>query len=73
MRVVTKLRKKIENLEKEKMSLLAEFEKLEKRAKVMAGELEDEVTTLRKEVKSLEEIFNVKKHEIRNSQNEDVS
>jgi predicted nucleic acid-binding Zn-ribbon protein len=61
MREVTKLRRKIETLEKEKMSLLAEFEKLEKRAKVKAGELEKEVTTLRKEVKSLEEIFNVKK------------
>jgi len=60
MELLRKLRKKIETLEKEKAGLLAEIEALKEKGEVKARELENEVTTLRKEVKALETLLNVK-------------
>jgi len=54
------LRKKIETLEREKADLLVEIEGLKKMAQDRASKLEMEVTTLRKEVKALEKLLNVK-------------
>lgn len=60
MELLRDLRKKIETLEREKADLLAEIEGLKKIAQDRASKLEIEVTTLRKEVKALEELLNVK-------------
>jgi len=54
------LRKKIETLEKEKAGLLAEIDSLKEKGEAKAHELENEVTMLRKEVKALEKLLNVK-------------
>jgi len=51
---------KIETLEKEKAGLLTEMEGLKEKGEAKANELEDEVTMLRKEVKALEKLLNVK-------------
>lgn len=51
---------KIEKLEKEKAGLLAEIESLKGKGEAKAQELENEVTTLRKEVKALEKLLNIK-------------
>ena len=55
------LREKIEKLEKEKSGLLSRIENLKEKGEVKARELENELTTLRKEVKTLEKLLNVKK------------
>lgn len=55
------LRKKIETLEKEKAGLLSEIDCLKEKGEVKARELESEVIVLRKEVKVLEKLLNVKK------------
>jgi len=60
MELLGNLRKKIETLEKEKAGLLAEIEGLKEKGEAKAGELENEVTMLRKEVKALEKLLNVK-------------
>ena len=52
--------KKIEKLEKEKAGLLAEIESLRDKGEAKACELENEVTMLRKEVKALENLLDVK-------------
>ncbi len=54
------LREKIETLEREKAGLLTEIERLKEEGEVKARELENEVTQLRKEVKTLETLLNVK-------------
>jgi uncharacterized protein (UPF0335 family) len=54
------LRKKIETLEKEKAGLLAEIDSLKEKGEAKAHGLENEVTMLRKEVKALEKLLNVK-------------
>ena len=51
------LREKIEKLKIEKVDLLAEIEKLRKVGEKKAGALEEEVATLRKELKSLKEVL----------------
>jgi len=60
MESIRNLREKIEKLEKEKSGLLAEIESLKEKGEAKASELENEVTTLRKEVKALERLLNVK-------------
>ena len=60
MELLKNLRKKIETLEKEKAGLLAEIENLKEKGETKAHELENEVTMLRKEVKALEKLLNVK-------------
>jgi len=60
MELLKNLRKKIETLEKEKVALLAEIEGLKERGEAKARELENEVVVLRKEVKALETLLNVK-------------
>jgi len=60
MELLRSLRKKIETLEKEKAGLLAEIESLKEKGEAKAHELENEVTMLRKEVKTLEKLLNVK-------------
>lgn len=60
MKLLRNLRKKIESLEKEKADLLAEIERLKEKGEARARELENEVTTLRKEVKALEKFLNVR-------------
>jgi len=60
MESIRNLREKIEKLEKEKSGLLAEIESLKEKGEAKARELENEVTTLRKEVKALERLLNVK-------------
>jgi predicted nucleic acid-binding Zn-ribbon protein len=57
MTVLRELRKKIEALEKERASLLAEVENLKKVAEAKAGKLENEVSKLREEVKALKELL----------------
>ena len=51
------LREKIEKLKIEKADFLAEIEKLRKVGEKKASALEEEVATLRKEVKSLKELL----------------
>jgi len=51
------LREKIEKLEGEKAGLLADIEKLRKAGEEKAKALEEELATLRKEVKSLKELL----------------
>jgi len=60
MELLRNLRKKIETLEKEKAGLLAEIDGLKEKGEMKAHELENEVTTLRKEVRALERLLNVK-------------
>lgn len=60
MELLRNLREKIETLEKEKASLLTEIESLKQKGKAKARELENEVTMLKKEVKALETLLNVK-------------
>jgi len=60
MELLRNLREKIETLEKEKAGLLAEIENLKEKGETKARELENEVTVLRKEVKALEKLLNVK-------------
>lgn len=60
MELLRKLREKIETLEKEKSGLLAEIESLKEKGEAKARELENEVTVLRKEVKALETLLNIK-------------
>ena len=68
------LRKKIETLKKEKASLLSEIENLKEKGEAKARNLENEVISLRKEVKALETLFNTKgKHEIEKPKNENFS
>jgi len=55
-----KLRKKIEMLQKEKAGLLVEIDGLKEKGEAKARELENEVTVLKKEVKALEKLLNVK-------------
>jgi len=59
MELLRNLREKIEKLEKEKAGLLAEIESLKEKGETKALELENEVTTLRKEVKALEKLLNI--------------
>ena len=54
------LRKKIETLETEIAGLLAEIGSLKEKGEAKARELENEVTVLRKEVKALEIVLDVK-------------
>ena len=60
MELLRNLRKKIEMLEKEKAGLLAEIESLKEKGETKAHELENEVTMLRKEVKALETLLDIK-------------
>lgn len=60
MELARNLRGKIEKLEKEKAGLLAEIENLNEKGEAKARELENEVTMLKKEVKALERLLNVK-------------
>jgi predicted nucleic acid-binding Zn-ribbon protein len=60
MELLRNLGEKIEKLEKEKAGLLAEIERLKGKGEAKAQELENEVTTLRKEVKALENLLNIK-------------
>jgi predicted nucleic acid-binding Zn-ribbon protein len=60
METLTNLRKRIETLQKEKVGLLVEIEGLKEKGEAKARELEDEVTILRREVKGLEKLLNVK-------------
>ncbi len=60
MRILIDLRKKIETLQKEKVGLLVEMEGLKEKGEAKARELENEVTVLKKEVKALENLLNVK-------------
>jgi cell division protein FtsB len=60
MEPLRNLRKKIETLEKEKTGLLAEIENLKEKGEAKALELESEVTVLKREVKTLEKLLNVK-------------
>lgn len=60
MESIRPLREKIEKLEKEKSGLLSRIENLKEKGEVKARELENELTTLRKEVKTLEKLLNVK-------------
>ncbi len=69
MELLRNLRKKIETLEKERAGLLAEIESLKEKGEAKARELENEVTMLRKEVKALETLLNVKEK----TRNEDFS
>ncbi|MDH5624267.1 MAG: hypothetical protein OEY39_07360 [Candidatus Bathyarchaeota archaeon] len=72
MQLHRNLRKKIETLEKEKAGLLAEIEGLKEKGEAKARELENEVTTLKKEVEALETLFNTRrKHETMKPKNED--
>lgn len=74
MELLRNLRKKIETLEEEKAGLLTEIERLKGKAKARARKLENEVTTLRTEVKELEKLVNVKeKPRNKEIQNEDLS
>jgi len=74
MQLHRKLRKKIETLQKEKARLLAEIEGLQEKGEAKARKLENEVTTLNKEVKALETLFNTKrKHQTTKPKNEDPS
>lgn len=57
MVLLKNLREKIEKLEKEKSDLLAEIDSLKEKGEARANELEDEVTMLRKEVKSLKKLL----------------
>ena len=60
METLTNLRKRIETLQKEKVGLLVEMEGLKEKGEAKARELENEVTILRREVKGLEKLLNVK-------------
>lgn len=60
METLTNLRKRIETLQKEKVGLLVEIEGLKEKGEAKARELENEVTILRREVKGLEKLLNVK-------------
>lgn len=60
MESLTKLRERIETLEKEKSGLLVKIESLKEKGEAKARELENEVAMLRKEVKVLEKVLNVK-------------
>jgi hypothetical protein len=60
MRILIDLRKKIETLQKEKAGLLVEMDGLKEKGEAKARELENEVTVLKKEVKALENLLNVK-------------
>jgi uncharacterized protein (UPF0335 family) len=60
MELLRNFSEKIEKLEKEKAGLLAEIESLKGKGEAKAQELENEVTTLRKEVKALEKLLNIK-------------
>ena len=74
MELLRNLRKKIQTLEKEKAGLLTEIESLKEKAQARAHELENDVTVLRKEVKALEKLLNVKeKPRNKEIQNEDLS
>ena len=74
MELLRNLREKIETLEKEKAGLLAEIESLKERSEAKARELENEVIVLRKEVKALEKLLNVKeKTRNREYRNKDFS
>jgi len=74
MELLRNLREKIETLEKEKAGLLADIESLKEKGEAKAHELENEVTTLRKEVKALEKLLNVKeKTRNKEIQNKDFS
>ena len=57
MQTLRSLREKIEKLESEKADLLGEIEKLRKVGAGKASALEEEVSTLRKEVKSLKKLL----------------
>lgn len=71
MELLRNLRKKIETLEKEKAGLLAEIGSLKEKGEARARELESEVTVLRKEVKALETLLNVKE-KTRNKKSKNV-
>jgi len=58
--IARNLQEKIEKLEKEKAGLLAEIECLREKGEAKTRELENEVSMLRKEVKALERVLNVK-------------
>jgi seryl-tRNA synthetase len=60
MRILINLRKKIETLQKEKAGLLVEIDGLKEKGEAKARELENEVSVLKKEVKALEKLLNVK-------------
>ncbi len=60
MKTLIDLRRKIETLQKEKVGLLVEIAGLKEKGEAKARELENEVTILRREVKGLEKLLNVK-------------
>lgn len=60
MELLRNLGEKIEKLEKEKAGLLAEIESLKGKCEAKTQELENEVSILRKEVKALEKLLNIK-------------
>jgi seryl-tRNA synthetase len=60
MKVPINLRTRIETLQKEKAGLLVEIVGLKEKGEAKARELENEVTVLKKEVKALEKLLNVK-------------
>jgi len=60
MKVPINLRTRIETLQKEKAGLLVEITGLKEKGEAKARELENEVTVLKKEVKALEKLLNVK-------------
>lgn len=60
MSVLRDLRERIETLEGERASLLAETKDLRKTAEARASKLKSEVTTLKKEIKALKKLLKVK-------------
>jgi seryl-tRNA synthetase len=60
METLTNLQRRIETLQKEKAGLLVEIDGLKEKGEAKARELENEVTILKKEVKALEKLLNVK-------------
>lgn len=59
MQTLRTLREKIEKLENEKADLMSEIEELKKAGEKKASTLKEEVTTLRKEAKSLKKLLEV--------------
>jgi len=60
MESIKNLREKIELLEKERSSLLVRTESLKEKGEAKAVELENEVSGLRKDVKALAKLLDVK-------------
>ena len=60
LELLRRLRKKVETLQKEKAGLLTDIESLKGKGEAKARKLQNEVTSLRKEVKVLEKLLNIK-------------